>query len=103
MQLEFMYLSVPVITSAVEGKHSLTRNRVEGIHVNGPDGIKGTSAAITELVDDLILWNKLSANAEERAKGLTMSKLVAELDEAITKELIKERGLTVMLARSALL
>jgi len=95
-QLEFMYSGVPVITSAVGGQAWLVRNEVEGIHVNGPDDIEGSVAAITRLVDNSTLWNTLSANARERAMSLTISVLTAELDEAITKELIKERGLTTM-------
>jgi len=93
-QLEFMYLGVPVITSAVGGQAWLIRNEVEGIHVDGPDDIEGVAASITRLVGNLTLWNALSANAKERAMNLTISKLTAELDEAITEELIKERGLT---------
>ena len=95
-QLEFMYLGVPVITSAVGGQKWLIRNEVEGIHVNGPDDIEGSVAAITRLVDNSTLWNTLSANARERAMSLTISVLTAELDEAITQELTKERGLTTM-------
>lgn len=95
-QLEFMYFGVPVITSAVGGQAWLIRNEIEGIHVNGPDDIEGSAAAITKLVENSTLWNTLSANARERAMNLTMSKLAAELDEAITKELIKERGLAEM-------
>jgi glycosyltransferase involved in cell wall biosynthesis len=95
-QLEFMYSGVPVITSAVGGQAWLVRNEVEGIHVDGPDDIEGSVAAITRLVDNSTLWNTLSANARERAMSLTISVLTAELDEAITKELIKERGLTTM-------
>jgi glycosyltransferase involved in cell wall biosynthesis len=93
-QIEFMYLGVPIITSAVGGQAWLIRNEVEGIHVDGPDDVDGAASAITRLVDNPALWNALSANAKERATSLTMSKLTAELDDAITEELIKERGLT---------
>ena len=93
-QIEFMYLGVPIITSAVGGQAWLIRNEVEGIHVDGPDDVEGAASAITRLVDNSTLWNALSANAKERATRLTMSKLTAELDDAITEELIKERGLT---------
>ena len=95
-QLEFMYLGVPVITSAVGGQKWLIRNEVEGIHVNGPDDIDGSVAAITRLVDNSTLWNTLSGKARERAMNLTMSTLIVELDEAITRELVKERGLAKM-------
>jgi hypothetical protein len=92
-QIEFMYLGVPIITSAVGGQAWLIRNEVEGIHVDGPDDAEGAASAITRLADNATLWNTLSSNAKERATSLTMSKLTAELDEAITEELIKERGI----------
>ena len=93
-QLEFMYLGIPVVTSAVGGQAWLIQNEVEGIHVGGPDDIKGSVAAITKLVDNPTLWNELSANAKKKAISLTISKLTANLDESIAEELIKERGLT---------
>ena len=93
-QIEFMYFGVPIITSGVGGQAWLVRNEVEGIHTDGPDDLEGAASAITRLVDNSTLWHALSSNAKERAAGLTMSKLTAELDEAITEELIKERGLT---------
>jgi D-inositol-3-phosphate glycosyltransferase len=93
-QIEFMYFGVPVITSAVGGQAWLIRDEVEGIHVDGPDDIEGAASAITRLVDNSTLWNTLSSNAKEKATNLTISKLTAELDDAITAELISERGLT---------
>lgn len=93
-QLEFMYLGVPVITSAVGGQAWIIRNGVEGIHVNGPDDIDGAASAIIKLVDNVNLWNTLSRGAKERATNLTISKLTTRLDKAITEELINERGMT---------
>ena len=93
-QMEFMYMGVPIITSAVGGQAWLIRNELEGIHVDGPDDIEGAASAVTRLVDNSTLWSTLSVNAKERAASLTMSNLTAKLDEAITEELIKERGLT---------
>lgn len=93
-QLEFMYFGVPVITSAVGGQEWLIRNEVEGIHVEGPEDIEGAATAINRLVDNKALWNRLSTNAKKKAMGLTMSTLTAELDDALTEELLKERGLT---------
>ena len=92
-QLEFMYLGVPVITSAVGGQAWIIRNEIEGIHVTGPDDIRGAATAITRLVDDADLWNALSTNAQQRAETLTTSELTRKLDAAITEELIKEREL----------
>jgi hypothetical protein len=93
-QLEFMYWGVPVITSAIGGQAWLIRNNMDGIHVNGPDDIKGAAVAVTELVNNPKLRCRLSTNATERAMNMTVSKLTAELDKALTEELIKERGLT---------
>jgi hypothetical protein len=92
-QMEFMYFGVPVITSGVSGQGWLIRNEVEGIHVNGADDVEGAVAAVNRLVDNQVLWRQLSANAKKRAMGSTMSALVSELDEALTRELMKERGL----------
>jgi D-inositol-3-phosphate glycosyltransferase len=93
-QLEFMCFGVPIITSAVGGQAWLIRNEVEGLHVNGSEDVEGAVAAINRLVSNQTLWGRLSANAKKRAMSLTMSTLTAGLDEAITKELIKERGLS---------
>ena len=93
-QLEFMYFGVPVITSGVSGQAWLIRNEVEGIHVNGPEDVEGAAAAVNRLVDNQALWRQLSASAKKRAMVLTMSTLTSELDEALTRELMRERGLT---------
>ena len=93
-QLEFMYWGVPVVTSAVGGQSWIVRNGIEGIHTKGPDDADGAASAIAHMVDSPTQWNKLSHNAKQRAMSLTMSKIVGELDEALAKELIEERGLT---------
>src|SRR4030042_1023292 len=95
-QMEFMYLGVPVVTSAVGGQRWLIRNEVEGLYVNGPDDIEGAEAAVARLVDNPTLWSRLSENAPKRATPLTISTLTAELNKAITEELMKERGLIKM-------
>ena len=92
-QMEFMYFGVPVVTSGVSGQGWLIRNDVEGIHVNGSGDVEGAAAAIKRLVDNQSIWRQLSANAKKRAMGWTVSALTSELDEALTKELIRERGL----------
>jgi glycosyltransferase involved in cell wall biosynthesis len=95
-QLEFMYMGVPVVTSAVGGQAWLIENDIDGIHVKGPDDVEGSVVAIKRLVDDQTFWNELSGDAMERAMSFTISKLTAELDEALTKELVEERGLVKM-------
>jgi len=92
-QLEFMYSGVPVVTSGVGGQSWLVRNGREGIHTEGPDDTGGAAKAILNLVDDHEMWTKLSVNAREKARSLASSKIITELDEAITKEMIKESGL----------
>jgi len=93
-QLEFMYFGVPVITSAVGGQAWLVQNRQEGIHIQGPDDIEGAANAIKELVDNPDIWGRLSVNAKEKARDLTISRLTTELDATLTEELMKESGLT---------
>ena len=92
-QLEFMYFGVPVVTSAVGGQSWLVRNGKEGVHAAGPDDIEGAAKAITNLVDDHESWSKLSLNARERARDLASPRILAELDDALTEEIIKESGL----------
>jgi len=92
-QLEFMYMGVPVVTSGVGGQSWLVRNGREGIHTEGPEDADGAAKAIRNLADDPELWNRLSTNAKEKARNMTSYKIIRELDDAITKELVKESGL----------
>ena len=93
-QMEFMYLGVPVVTSAVGGQKWLIRNGVEGVYVRDAEDIEGAAAAITKLVDSQSLWEKLSGNAKKKVMNLTISNLTMEFNNALTAELLKERGLT---------
>lgn len=93
-QMEFMYLGVPVVTSAVGGQKWLIRNGVEGVYVRDAEDIEGAAAAITKLVDSQSLWKKLSGNAKKKVMNLTISNLTMEFNNALTAELLKERGLT---------
>lgn len=95
-QLEFMFLGVPVITSAVGGQFWLIRNGQEGIHLKGPRDLKGAEKAITELIAEPSKWRKLSTGATARARPFALSNLIAELDRAITRELEKESGLSTL-------
>lgn len=78
-QLEFMYGGVPIITSAIGGQKWLVRDRVDGIHVNGPNDLKGAKEAIETLVQNPEVRDKLGVNAKERAKEFALSKIVSEL------------------------
>jgi len=92
-QLEFMYFGIPVVTSGVGGQSWLVKNGREGIQTSGPEDAEGAAKAVQGLVDDHELWSKLSANAKQRASELTSSRIMQELDEAITNEMVKESGL----------
>ena len=92
-QLEFMYFGVPVVTSAVGGQSWLVRNGKEGVHTGGPEDTEGAAKAIVNLVDNHESWNKLSQNAREKARNLASPKIIADLDEALTDEMMKESGL----------
>jgi glycosyltransferase involved in cell wall biosynthesis len=92
-QLEFMFQGVPVITSAVGGQSWFIRHEQEGIHVKGPDDIEGAANAVVRLVDDHSTYQRLSANAKKKAAAFAVSRLIKELDTAITAELIRETGL----------
>ena len=93
-QLEFMYMGVPVVTSGVGGQSWLVRNGREGIHTEGPQDTVGASVAIRNLADDRALWKRLSINAKEKARSMASYKIIRQLDDAITEEMIKESGLT---------
>jgi len=88
-----MYFGIPVVTSAVGGQSWLIRNGREGLHTDGPEDIEGAAKAIVDLVDNHELWFKLSVNAREKARNLTSSKMIRELDDAITEEMMEESGL----------
>ena len=93
-QLEFMFRGVPVITSGVGGQSWIVRNGQEGVHVKGPSDVEGAANTIMELVEDNSRWEKYSANARKRAGEFTLTKLIGNLDQALTKEIQKESGLT---------
>ena len=95
-QLEFMFRGVPVITSGIGGQSWIVRNEKDGLHVNGPDDVQGAAKAVARLVDDNKKWKEFSANAKERAVNFTLTRLVADLDEALTRELEKESGLSIL-------
>jgi hypothetical protein len=93
-QLEFMFEGVPVITSGVGGQAWIIEDNKEGIHVKGAGDIAGAAQAIEELVRDRSKWEPLSANARDKAKKFALTKLITELDSALTREMEKESGLT---------
>jgi D-inositol-3-phosphate glycosyltransferase len=93
-QLEFMFEGVPVITSGVGGQAWIVKDNKEGIHVKGAGDIAGAVEAIEELVEDRSKWEQLSVNAREKAKEFALTKLITELDSALTREMEKESGLT---------
>jgi glycosyltransferase involved in cell wall biosynthesis len=95
-QLEFMFEGVPVVTSAVGGQSWIIRDGEEGIHVKGPEDIDGAADAIVTLAEHPEKWKQLSSNAKERANHYTLTILMRDLDDAITKEIEKETGLSAL-------
>ena len=87
-QIEFMYGGVPVITSAVYGQKWVVRDKIDGIHVKGPDDIDGAVKAIEELIKNEELREQMSKNAKERAKQFLMSNVMKQLIERL--KIIKE-------------
>jgi D-inositol-3-phosphate glycosyltransferase len=104
-QLEFMFRGVPVITSGVGGQAWLVRDGKEGLHTNGPNDVEGAAHAVIELVEDSSRREKYSNNAKERASEFTLTKLIGDFDQALTKEIEEESGLSELPpeARSTLL
>jgi glycosyltransferase involved in cell wall biosynthesis len=95
-QLEFMFEGVPVVTSGIGGQSWIVKNGEDGIHVDGPDDIEGAVAAIVSLAGDKSKWHKLSFNAKEKTSKYSLTKLMQDLDQAITRELEKESGLLTL-------
>lgn len=93
-QLEFMYFGVPVVTSGVGGQSWLVRDGREGIQVKGPEDIEGAAKAIAALADDKSTWSKLSANAQARASDFGSTKIMRDLDDAITEQMLRQSGLS---------
>jgi len=87
-------MGVLVVTSGGGGQSWLVRNGGAGIHTRGPQDALGASEAIRNLADDRDLWNRLSENAKEKARNMTSYKIIRDLDDAITEEMVKESGLT---------
>jgi D-inositol-3-phosphate glycosyltransferase len=94
VQLEFMFQGVPVITSGVGGQSWIVKHNQDGVQVRGARDIEGAVRALEDLVDDSAKRERLSRNAKEKASNFTFTKLIKELDLAITKEVEKESGLT---------
>lgn len=92
-QLEFMFRGVPVITSGVGGQAWIVRDGQEGVHVKGPNDIEGAAQSVVELVEDSSRREKYSANARKRAGEFTLTKLIGNLDKALTREIERESGL----------
>jgi glycosyltransferase involved in cell wall biosynthesis len=93
-QLEFMFEGVPVITSGVGGQAWIIRDGKEGVHVKDPNDVEGAADAILTLANDQTEWTELSANARERASQYTLTNLMRDLDDTLTKQIEEETGLS---------
>lgn len=82
-QLEFMYGGVPIITSAVGGQRWLVRDKVDGIHVNGPEDVEGAMRAIKHLIENPEVRDEMSENARQRTREFTLAKLTRSLEKKL--------------------
>jgi glycosyltransferase involved in cell wall biosynthesis len=82
-QLEFMYCGVPIVSSAVGGQRWLIRDCVDGIHVRGPDDLKGAAMAVKTLVNNPTLRDELALNAKNRAKEFTLTRITSDLSSRL--------------------
>jgi D-inositol-3-phosphate glycosyltransferase len=92
-QLEFMFRGVPVITSGVGGQAWVVKDGKEGVHVNGPKDVEGAARAIIELVEDGSRRDKYSNSSKNRASQFTLTKLIGDFEQVLTREIEKESGL----------
>jgi glycosyltransferase involved in cell wall biosynthesis len=84
-QIESMHFGVPIVTSAADGQRWLVRNKVDGIHLKGPEDVKGAAESVRWLAD----------NPEERAKMFSISTITSLLVEKI-KAIIGSKDHVVM-------
>jgi len=102
-QLEFMYCGVPIITSAVGGQRWLVRDGVDGVHVRGPDDLKGAAEAIKTLANNPTLRDELAMNAMNRGKEFTLTKITSDLSSRLMSlETSKSPELPVKFTRKLL-
>jgi glycosyltransferase involved in cell wall biosynthesis len=95
-QLEFMFQGVPVITSGIGGQSWIVENDKDGIQVDGPDDVDGAVNAVVELVNDSRKWSRLSIHAKEKAAEFTLTRLIHNLEGALTNEIERETGISAL-------
>jgi D-inositol-3-phosphate glycosyltransferase len=93
-QLEFMYRGVPVITSGVGGQSWVVRDGVNGVVLKGPDDIDGAVSAISLLMKNPSVRNKLSKGAARTSSQATLSNLTAGLSKKLLAKLSRAPGMT---------
>ncbi|MGD0331201.1 MAG: glycosyltransferase family 4 protein [Nitrososphaeria archaeon] len=82
-QIESMYFGVPILTSATDGQRWLVRDKVDGIHLKGPEDIGGAVESLRYLAERPEERARLSANVKERAKMFLMTTIISSLIEKI--------------------
>ncbi len=95
-QLEFMFQGVPVITSGIGGQSWIVKNGQDGIQVDGPDDVDGAVRAVVELVDDSKKRSEFSIRAKEKAAEFALTKLIHNLEGALTNEIERETGISTL-------
>ena len=91
VQLEFMSVGVPVVTSGVGGQSWVVRNGHTGVVVEGPHDIAGAASAITELLEEHAYRRRLGKSAAKFASNYTMRALLKTLTSKLHEKLgVKE-------------
>ncbi|MBM3967563.1 MAG: glycosyltransferase family 4 protein, partial [Planctomycetes bacterium] len=75
--LEAMALGVPVVATTVEGTPEVVRHGIEG-YLAEPRDATSLANTILKMVDDRLIWHRLSANAWERQRALFSDRAMAE-------------------------
>ncbi len=82
-QLEFMNAGVPVISSGVGGQSWLVRNNRTGIVLEGADDVEGAAKAISQLVGNRSMRDRLGARARSFASQYSITALVHGLSKRL--------------------
>ena len=86
--LEAMALGVPVVATKVEGTPEVVRHGIEG-YLAEPRDPASLADAIMKMVEDRLVWHRLSANAWERQRELFSDRAMAENVSKVYRRTLK--------------
>jgi len=86
--LEAMALGVPVVATKVEGTPEVVRHGMEG-YLAEPRDASSLADAILKMVDDRLVWHRLSGNAWERQRELFSDRAMAEKVAKVYRRTLK--------------